>query len=565
MSKKINFLFRKHESAIRTLPASDIDHVGGLVSVRPSTIDGAGRGLFATARIDAKCAFATYGGELVRASEVKKAKRSAYLLATGSEWLIEGDPSVVGDGHLGAFVNHSKEPNAFVEIGDTDDGVPYGRFVARRAIAEGEEIFIDYGAAYWRDLPPPKPDRPTMKRKRVLGEGGGTDGHPTLLKDERPVPAFDLRVKFYEFVAVVTGTFARLLHIRVDQDNGAVLDNDLPPYAEVVNHKYWVDDELTLSSMTTWSGSFISTFDGNAQSWKMATGTRLFDDPSYDYYQAGRPAVERAWPLARYTALRDFCQKNRILLPEHEQNRALSPFLGMFYRANAHERQSLDYQAFRSVHDPIVQQELLKMWDARRNEGSEFHKCAELYYNDCYDPSKPGFQSKEFGHFLQYVNTWVKDHGLVMWRTEISMCYFGGEPDCERPAKQNPLCGTIDAMFVYKSDVEAWLAGKAPKPTRCVLIDWKRCKKIETGSFGRNARGPFRDMPSTNYTKYQVQLNCYRETLERYTSWRVTDMFIVNFHPNYDSYQVFEVKNLRAKVQEMFRMRQRGVDPLSVP
>jgi SET domain-containing protein len=42
------------------------------------------------------------------------------------------------------FINHSCDPNAWVETGVTDDGQAWARLVAARSIAIGEEISYDY-------------------------------------------------------------------------------------------------------------------------------------------------------------------------------------------------------------------------------------------------------------------------------------------------------------------------------------------------------------------------------------------------------------------------------------
>jgi SET domain-containing protein len=42
------------------------------------------------------------------------------------------------------FINHSCDPNAWVEVGVTDDGQAWARLVAARSIAIGEEISYDY-------------------------------------------------------------------------------------------------------------------------------------------------------------------------------------------------------------------------------------------------------------------------------------------------------------------------------------------------------------------------------------------------------------------------------------
>lgn len=62
------------------------------------------------------------------------------------EWPLNGNGRAVVWGSASIF-NHSEQANASWQ---THDGPPRYVFEARRTIAAGEEIFIDYGREYWQ-------------------------------------------------------------------------------------------------------------------------------------------------------------------------------------------------------------------------------------------------------------------------------------------------------------------------------------------------------------------------------------------------------------------------------
>jgi SET domain-containing protein len=104
------------------------------VEVRGSTIEG--RGLFAGEAIEAGDVVIELGGRIVDSAELDR------LIAEGTSYVdsmtVDVDRHLVlPAGSVAHFGNHSCEPNL-------DLGGPY-RLVARRAVAAGEELTVDYG------------------------------------------------------------------------------------------------------------------------------------------------------------------------------------------------------------------------------------------------------------------------------------------------------------------------------------------------------------------------------------------------------------------------------------
>ena len=115
-------------------------------SIAPSTIPGAGLGLFAQVPIAIEDTIGYYTGELITYDALAAGRfaGSDYLLGLTSKWLIAGEGPKA---NYTRFINHSDAPNAFLIVSPR---WKTARFEAIKAIAPGEEVFFDYGALYWR-------------------------------------------------------------------------------------------------------------------------------------------------------------------------------------------------------------------------------------------------------------------------------------------------------------------------------------------------------------------------------------------------------------------------------
>lgn len=137
--------------------------VGNGVEVRPSTIPGAGNGLFATRRFERLDIVTMYDGELADAAECRADKErdpksvSHYRSTRHGGVVIKGlrDPLAARGRGGGSFANHTwvaSERNATLETDYLEkpvDGRQHvGYIQATRDIQPGEEIFIDYGRQY---------------------------------------------------------------------------------------------------------------------------------------------------------------------------------------------------------------------------------------------------------------------------------------------------------------------------------------------------------------------------------------------------------------------------------
>lgn len=125
------------------------------VEVKPSTIEGAGMGLFATRNIS-KGKLVTYYSGTVYTSVPEN---TVYTIELSPFQYLDGRLPLEPD-HLGKFINHyPKGLNVITKFNPNKRRNPHSlvRFVASRDIYAGEEIFWDYGDSYWLDEIPKEP------------------------------------------------------------------------------------------------------------------------------------------------------------------------------------------------------------------------------------------------------------------------------------------------------------------------------------------------------------------------------------------------------------------------
>jgi hypothetical protein len=90
------------------------------------------------------------------------------------------------------------------------------------------------------------------------------------------------------------------------------------------------------------------------------------------------------------------------------------------------------------------------------------------------------------------------------------------------------------------------------------LYDWKRVKEIKTDGWGRYASAEcIRHLPDANFWKYAIQLNIYRDILERCYGLKINSMQLVRFHPNAASYEETSVPRLENELNAMLAERKK--------
>jgi uncharacterized protein (UPF0332 family) len=154
----------------------------------------------------------------------------------------------------------------------------------------------------------------------------------------------------------------------------------------------------------------------------------------------------------------------------------------------------------------IPQEDIKNMWikdgkDAS-DAGTKLHADIEMFYNSKHVNNT----SPEYLQFLDF----YRDHShLKIYRTE--WCIF---------LDTVKITGSIDAVFENSDGTLS-------------IYDWKRSKEIKRAGYrGEHLKYPFEHLPDCNYSHYSLQLNLYREILEKIYGKTIKDMCIVVFHPD---------------------------------
>lgn len=132
--------------------------------------------------------------------------------------------------------------------------------------------------------------------------------------------------------------------------------------------------------------------------------------------------------------------------------------------------------------------------------GTAMHKHIEEFYNGAELPKSEDIEIMYFAEFFM-------DHiEMTPFRTEM-MIY---DEDLR-------ICGSVDMLFLNEDGT-------------LNIYDWKFSKEIQTHSYGKKALPPIQHLNDCNTVHYSLQLNVYREILERKYGYVVRDMFLIFMH-----------------------------------
>jgi ATP-dependent exoDNAse (exonuclease V) beta subunit len=156
-------------------------------------------------------------------------------------------------------------------------------------------------------------------------------------------------------------------------------------------------------------------------------------------------------------------------------------------------------------------EEIKESWNSNGKRAAEFgtsmHKHIEEFYNGTPLPTTQIIE-------LDYFNRFQSDHPeLKPFRTEM-MIYD----------ESLRICGSVDMLFLNEDNSLS-------------IYDWKFAKEIHHHSYGKKALYPIQDLNDCNMVHYTLQLNLYREILERNYGFVIRDMTLVFMHRDLsDSY-----------------------------
>lgn len=187
------------------------------------------------------------------------------------------------------------------------------------------------------------------------------------------------------------------------------------------------------------------------------------------------------------------------------------------------------------------QEEIKKLWEKNRIEastsGTNMHYDIECFYNNIV----PKNTSIEFGYFMNFHKTHVKDK-LEPYRTE----WIVYDEDIK-------IAGSIDMIFKKINK------DKKDKEEELEIYDWKRCREIiKTNGFNQwGIPENINHIPDTNFWHYSLQLNGYKYILKHKYGKNVTNLYLVCLHPNNKNknYIRLKVPDLQNEIEELFEKR----------
>tara|TARA_B100002052_G_C15712189_1_gene520120 strand:+ start:85 stop:822 length:738 start_codon:yes stop_codon:yes gene_type:complete len=170
--------------------------------------------------------------------------------------------------------------------------------------------------------------------------------------------------------------------------------------------------------------------------------------------------------------------------------------------------------------------EILKKWDElgkkARDLGTELHEQIENFYN-----SKEYIRSKELDKFFKFHKNHIQDK-YQPHRTEWRI--FDEDKN---------LAGTVDMVY-EKENGELF------------IFDWKRSKKIINSDGSIEKNNPFENglnglshLPSSDYVKYCLQQNIYKNILESKYDKKVSSMNLLILHPHLENYHIIQVESFK--------------------
>ena len=170
--------------------------------------------------------------------------------------------------------------------------------------------------------------------------------------------------------------------------------------------------------------------------------------------------------------------------------------------------------------------EILKKWDElgkkARDLGTELHEQIENFYN-----SKEYIRSKELDKFFKFHKNHIQDK-YKPHRTEWRI--FDEDKN---------LAGTVDMVY-EKENGELF------------IFDWKRSKNIINSDGSIEKNNPFENglnglshLPSSDYVKYCLQQNIYKNILESKYDKKVSSMNLLILHPHLENYHIIQVESFK--------------------
>lgn len=295
-------------------------------------------------------------------------------------------------------------------------------------------------------------------------------------------------------------------------------------------HTYTIDDTdvygiiyelIHRGSCTGIIHSFFPEFDSVASIRRISSESRWRTDRSYKYYQIAAKhglqeriakAHPEGWPATKEA---------------YAQCEWAKKYTTAFAKLIKHEWDTISEDA--------------------STKGTALHAYIEAFYNGyVYPHDTPENMGPEFRQFHKFHREVIEAKGLEPFRTELTLF-----------DRTDESAGQIDGLFRKKNR-----PADGSEDNILYMLDWKRSKEIKMTSFTGTeyGYGPCHDQQVCNYETYSTQLNLYSGKIEKYTKYRIAEMYLAVFHPNQgEDYQCLPVRMLRKKCQLMCELRRHNL------
>jgi hypothetical protein len=189
-------------------------------------------------------------------------------------------------------------------------------------------------------------------------------------------------------------------------------------------------------------------------------------------------------------------------------------------------------------------EKVLKSWDHTRDLGTIMHAMLARFTDDPNSLTLEERAQPEFEQFKAYMEAEVVGRGLEYFQREW---FLWG-------SSEMPLCGSPDVVCVKPP-------GPKDDTLNLVIIDYKRSLlDIKDRGMGM---GLCAALPNNDAVKYGLSVNVYRYLIERfytpmeykgkfYNKIRVSDSFLVAFHPGLERYKTVPVDHVE-NIEEMIK------------
>jgi ATP-dependent exoDNAse (exonuclease V) beta subunit len=146
------------------------------------------------------------------------------------------------------------------------------------------------------------------------------------------------------------------------------------------------------------------------------------------------------------------------------------------------------------------------------------------------DFEEAGRSAVEWSYFLNF----VRDHAEYKpYRTEMKIY-----------SEQLKIAGSIDML--YKNSDGSFS-----------IFDWKRSKEIQKYNMYKkfSKTESVKHLPDLNFVHYSLQLNLYKYILETNYNFKIKDLILVQLHPNFKNYKLYECLDLTSELDLLIKER----------